>query len=794
MSEIHLSQSSSPEQCPDPIRNEYVASHDPDLVTIIDEFADEGVEVNVILERTIADEGIVITNDMSDEAFEQALNNYAKFVIDTCGISEYDGLLLIRVREDRATHIEALNRQDDYKRDNASDFNDFVDDFHNNVRVADEGDMEQAAADALEEYYDEQFVINEPIIEQEEDTEPVPSVAQPPKDSIDIPVVPIVGVTLGVAALGAVVAGSVNVLRKQKSTKALITDFIGTIDADSKRFTAAFIQDKTGDDLKDNVGSAEAIWILGIPSSDAPKLAELRSAIADKRDSWLSMQSGFLDKLSKEPKGIKANPKRIESLKNAYAQESEAYMSLVNDIEFEVSEMLERRAKLDESFAELASKIAVLKNRYEQSDGGANIKVGDKSYSMTSFKDEFATLSNAYETAFNQFNIEHLLNQPFEIVADAVARAEELQLQLDTIQETQQRLVSRQANATEAVSATALSVSGASQLVAEITTKYHSNLLGSTDEELKTLAEMQKSITDALGTIADPAAVVDIDDFDNIALSFEVLENQIEDFRSLHDKIETHYEYVKQLEANSNTAAAAIETTLRQVASYIEENAVYIDDATEKVLFDLVPESERLFDELETERPDYASLAARLSALKQTVDAGVQQAHDEHEEILGLERYIDEAIETHQQEWSKLNVYEQTHADVDTTTENDIRNARDDVESIEARPLVATAENRRALREQKMYLQEAIDRLKELHSDAKSDVAREERIREEAREALRRAEEAKRQAERARQRAAEERERSRTRMSTSYSSGSSSRSFSSGSSARSHSSGSSRRG
>lgn len=793
MSEIHLSQSLSPEQCPDPIRNEYEATHDPDLLQIIDLYEAKGVDVYVDLTSTLADEGIVITDEMSDEAFDQALSDYARSVINLCDLSELDALLLIRVREDRATRVEALNAQDDYKRDNEIGFNDFLDEFHNNVRVADADNMEQAAADALEEYYDEQFAISEPIIEQE-NAAPVPNVVQPPKDSLDIPVVPIVGVTLGVAALGAVVAGSVNVLRRQKSTKALIADFVGTIDADSKRFTAAFIQDKTGDDLKDNVGSAEAIWILGIPSSDTPRLATLRRAIADKRDSWLSLQSGFLDKLSKEPKGVKANPKRIESLKNAYTQESDVYMSLVNDIEFEVNELLERRQTIEVSFANLAARLTVLRERFTQSDGGANIRVGERSFSMTSFKDELESLSSNYDTAFSQFNVEHLLNQPFSIVTNTVTRAEALQTKLDTIHETQQGLLQRQVKTNNEVIAVATLVTSADALVNELTMKYHANLVGTTDTEVTELRVLLAQINEAHGTLADPSAVVDIDEFGTITLSYDAVDKQVEDFRNLYNKIEAHHENVKYLEKNANSTAAEIETTLRQAALYIEENAVYIDDATEKVLFDLVPVSEQLFDELETERPDYESLAARLSALKQTVDAGVQQAHDEHKEILSLERFIKNATEAYRQDWNQLNTYEQTHADVDASTESDIRNARDNIDAVESQPLVATAENRRALREQKMYLQEAIDRLKELRSDAKSDVAREERIREEAREALRRAEEARRQAEQARQRAAEERERSQTRMSMSYSSGSSTRSFSSGGSAQSHSSGGSRRG
>lgn len=793
MSELHLSQSVIPEQCPDPIRNEFETNHDPDLLQIIDAYEAMGVDVYVDLTSTLADEGIFITDEMSDEAFDQALSDYARSVINLCDLSELDALLLVRVRDDRATRVEALNAQDDYKQDNEGAFNDFLDNFHNNVRVADADNMEQAAADALEEYYDEQFVISEPIIELENEA-PAPNVAQPPKESLDIPVVPIIGITLGVAALGAVVAGSVNVLRRQKSTKALIADFVGTIDADSKRFTAAFIQDKTGDDLKDNVGSAEAIWILGIPSSDTPRLAALRSAITDKRDSWLSLQSNFLDMLSNEPKGIKANPKRIESLKNAYAQESEAYMSLVNDIESEVNELLERRQAIEGAFADLSAIITVLKERFTQSDGGANIKVGERSFSMTSFKDELEFLSKNYDVAFSQFNVEHLLNQPFSIVIDTVTRAEVLQAKLDTIHETRQGLLQRQVKTNNDVIAAASLVTSADALVNELTTKYHANLIGTTEVEFTELRLLLAQINEAHAILADPSAVINIDDFEAIALSYDSVDKQVEEFRNLHNKIEAHHEHVKYLEKKANTTAAEIETTLREVASYIEVNAVFIDDATEKVLFDLVPVSEQLFDELETERPDYESLAERLSALKQTVDVGVQQAHDEHKEILSLERFIKNATEAYRQDWNQLNTYEQTHADVDASTESDIKNARDDIDTVESRPLVATAENRRALREQKMYLEEAIDRLNELRSDAKSDVAREERIREEAREALRRAEEARRQAERARQRAAEERERSRTRMSTSYSSGSSTRSFSSGGSSRSHSSGGSRRG
>ena len=310
--------------CPAPITDEYSAAYNPNLLDIIQRFEDKGINVYVDITRTLADEGVVLTNDMSDDEFFGGMSAYAKAILRECGLLEQDAILLVRAEEDFGSYVEVTEGTyyDLFQSD--SEFYDFEGDFHERVIDASNDEIQQATAEVLEDFYDQEFVATEQNVT--DTVVPEPIIEQPEDDIVGFEGFAIgAGVLTGVVAIAVLGNYSVNKFKQRKETNALKSQLRAVLEKDHLNYTAAYAQSETGDDLQDNHGTGEAKWLQLVAPEEIPEYHSLSKEIASTKDEWEQLHANYLIELAQA--GNKLS--EVESIARRYTEKRKKYVDLV---------------------------------------------------------------------------------------------------------------------------------------------------------------------------------------------------------------------------------------------------------------------------------------------------------------------------------------------------------------------------------------------------------------------------------------------------------------------------------
>lgn len=752
--------------CPNPVLDESTPNSnqvDLDLQQEIDQFSGVGVKVFLVNIESMREEGYPVTDDMSDGEFSATVDAYVRDLMSTCGIDSQDALVLVRVWGDRATNIGASGSQADYESSNWQDFDDFVGNFHNKSAGADPSTVQDAAALALKNFYLVEF--------KKESASPqvgTPEVGVEPKDSSDSSLPLIISPMIGLLALAGGTYAIVKGVEKHKEGNVLLNRVKNLYGEYNRRTTAAFTQDKTGDNLKDPIVEGSAAFINDIPADDIPEITRLRQIIQEGYDEWKISSANMAKILANAKKRFRVDKSALGLLELQLQPRRNDYYSDIIRFENEIESVVEKRANLLAQLGELGAKLETLEAETAKltvSDAEVDSDGQSSVYTMPSLVEKLAKLKLTFQQAYDMHIVDKKVNEPFNLVANINESLDELIELTQSIPELHQEINANYNDLSPMFAQLTSQQENTQVSVADLTENYHDNCLGTSMDDFEDMQSQLKQIKELKKNIANPNTTFNVDELLEIRATLLRIAKHKKQFDFRFEAIRTQVTTIKELEAQSTQDIQEINDTLLQTEDYIDENRTFIDDETEEEIDLSIEKLKALQQQRSEKKPDFVKLNQDIESLKVETQQYLNKVVAEHKEILNLEQGIQIATAEFEEDFIDIAKYKQD-SDVDSQTKSDIQNAEDDIDTIKSRPLSATAENRLALRAQKKHLDEANDYLEELKKDVKGDKAREEQKREQIRQQLLEAERQRQRAEQAREQARQDAaERARTTVS-----------------------------
>jgi len=724
---------------------------DADLRTSIDRFTDQGVDVRVLILGTTGIDGM---KDMSDADFYAAGNSYVDRTLDTCGINQDNLLTFVFVDDSGYATIVTSGIQDRFRSRNESDIKEVTDVFLDELAVGGSETFQDDVSVALNKLYEAEFGVEVQAPPQNNTNKPQAETEAKPSDNIDIPVLPLI------AGSGAIaLATAISMLGRNKmNIKKLNAGFDEVFDRQAKRATAAFTIEETDASSPLNT----------VRPDDIPELVELNEQISEGYDNWIEMQAKYKLAVQDASKGFRPNRAELEEIINQYKNEASEYQTLIDQFNEEIERIARRQEEINEVFTNVDAEIKnvdLLCIKLGDSSQDAGVKTG---YNLGSLIMRLAEIRERNAKAQTMNKVENLINEPYQTTSQNLEQLAEIKAQLESLPDMHSHIIEDSQTLQGNLALNESSLTNMAEIEETIRDKYHESCMVDVPSAIVNARKLHAKLQKAIKSIGEPKDVFDFDKLIDLERQIGNAQTLVDNFKQLNELVTDHLENLDSIRSKLGGSVDALDVFLDDTAEYIDEYADYIEDATEHELVNLVPEVDKLREQLAMPKPPYLQLDKEFTRIKSSVEKWTKQAKTEHQEIVDLEAENARIKKLFHDELSDLESYGRTQTDVDTQTENDIENLNF--------PEEQHTRNRELIRNVNITYKNALEQLRSVREDAQDDVQREQRKRQEieqARQAKIRAEQLERRAEQRRKEERTERSRSSARLSsaTSYSSG-----------------------